>query len=419
MKKLFAFFALVILAINSIGQTAASVTDGNWYNPVTWDCLCIPTGGYDVTVNHNVVLDNDYALTGGSITIGATGIVRENSLSRYFLLTSGSFVNNGKFEVSHVALNGGMFLNNDSCVINNQFYCGAPVINTGVIGDVDSLLIMDKFINNTGAVVNANMLSVTDTLFNDGTLNVTYLSNFDNFVNNNDANFVNFFNAAAGKNSGNISFHDFANSGIYLNYGIMTGVADATNIGYLYIDTIGQLLVHNDFSNVDTTNHEAYIFLEGLLHVGNNFYNRDTIFGEKGNICVVHTSANYGTMQGNFDFCGLNSAGGHVDLNNGYISPAITYCTKSCAASAPSVQEKMVSLSVYPNPSNSVFNFEFDSQVENALFILTDITGRKLISESGINGTKFIIDGRNFPSGIYIYSFEASEKNYRGKLIIK
>jgi hypothetical protein len=278
---------------------------------------------------------------------------------------------------------------------------------------------MDKFINNTGAVVNAFMLSVNDTLFNDGTLNVTHLSNFNYFANNNDASFVNFFNDGYGKNSGNILFNDFSNRGIYLNYGIMHGSANATNMNYLYIDTLAQLIVQHDFSNLDSTGFTGYILQQGLLYVGDNFFNEDTITGTTGNICVGLASTNSGALMGTWDFCGLtNPPLGHVTLNTGYISPALTYCTKSCAASVSEVQAKIPSVVVYPNPSGSVVNFEFDSQIENAYFVVSDITGRIVSSENSISGSKYIFDGSALPAGLYVYRFDTADKSYRGKLLI-
>lgn len=405
-------------AVNTFCQTITSVADGNWYMPTTWSCTCIPLGTDTVIINHKVILDNDFLIAGGSVTIGVSGSLTENANNRYFAMNSGTFTNGGLFNVGRVAMNGGNFINNDSCIINSQFYSASKAINNSVITGVDSLLIAKKFVNNSSAILEADKLLNNDSLVNKGILTVTDLSNFLFFKNKHNAEFVNFYNAGFGQNEGDIIFNDFSNSGQYLNFGTMHGSANATNFNYLYIDTLGQLLVQHDFSNLDSAGSEAFILLQGLLHVADNFYNEDTITGTTGNICVGQLSTNNGAMMGSWDFCGLTSSGGHVTLNNGYISPAITYCTKSCAAPVAEIQEKSAVLSVYPNPSNSIVNFEFDIPQENAIFILSDITGRLVFTEQNIKGSKYMFEGSQLPSGIYIYNIEISNKSFRGKLLI-
>lgn len=55
-KKLFLFLVYVLVAFTTPlrAQTVASVVDGDWSNPTTWDCNCVPGFTSAVTVAHHV-----------------------------------------------------------------------------------------------------------------------------------------------------------------------------------------------------------------------------------------------------------------------------------------------------------------------------------------------------------------------------
>ncbi|MBX3044707.1 MAG: S8 family peptidase [Candidatus Kapabacteria bacterium] len=62
---------------------------------------------------------------------------------------------------------------------------------------------------------------------------------------------------------------------------------------------------------------------------------------------------------------------------------------------------------VYPNPAQSIINFEIDEIIENPVLNVYNINGQKVISNSGFqsfssgNSTHIILDVNNLPTGVY------------------
>lgn len=76
---------------------------------------------------------------------------------------------------------------------------------------------------------------------------------------------------------------------------------------------------------------------------------------------------------------------------------------------------------VYPNPSNDVFNFIFNShKTENILLTIYSITGNKIYSQpatckAGLNNVNW--DATSFPDGLYFYRLQIGNDVKTGKLI--
>lgn len=419
MKKYFLFLSLFLcLTSHAWSQTATSVANGNWYNPTTWNCTCIPTAAYTITINHNVVLDNDFALNGGSITIGPNGVLRESIAGRNLVMNAGTIDNNGKIKISRVGFYSGDFTNNDSCLIYSVFYSGAYVWNSGSISEVDSMFIQSYFYNDVPGTVDAFRVTVNDTLENDGIFNATDLLNLDVFYNNNSATFHNFYSDFLTENYNSITFTDFTNVGEFYNYGFMVGAADATNKGYYYNDTIGTFNVDNDFSNVDSTNHLAYFENEGSVYIHGNFYNRDTIEGYNGNFCVGQASTNAGILLGSFNFYDISN-GGPFNLNTGTISNGITYNVYPCTPGGTNLETPVSLLSVYPNPTNNDVNFEFREAPANAMICISDVLGNIVWKQSVLNSKLLTFSKGNLPSGLYIYQIQTESQHISGKIIVE
>ncbi len=419
MKKTILFLIPVLfIAFNSPGQTATSVANGNWYMPSTWDCMCIPTAAYTVNINHDVILDNDFGLSGGAINIGANGILRENVPGRYLVMNSGSITNNGKIKISRAGFYGGSFDNNDSCLIYSVFFSGAKVHNNGSITEVDSLFIQSDFYNENSGVVNAFRVTVNDSLENNGTLNVSELLNLNIFINNSTADFVNFYSTDYTRNNNLITFDDFSNSGTFDNYASMSGSDNVSNTGHFYNENAGWLWVGNDFSNVDSIHHLAYFNNEGYVYIGGNFYNRDTINGTTGRFCISQSSNNAGIMLGSFNFYDFTT-NGPPSLNTGSISNLITYNALSCDVGVGKNDNPESELVVYPNPAADYFCFEFSEAPSNANITLTDVLGSIIFSQQVTGKDKVIFNRDNTPSGLYIYHIVSGPKVFTGKIILQ
>lgn len=73
-----------------------SITDGDWSNPTTWDCNCVPTLFDDVTVTHTVDLDINGAAD--NLTVSATGTLRHPPSVGSELLVRGDFNLEGTYQ---------------------------------------------------------------------------------------------------------------------------------------------------------------------------------------------------------------------------------------------------------------------------------------------------------------------------------
>ena len=73
--------------------------------------------------------------------------------------------------------------------------------------------------------------------------------------------------------------------------------------------------------------------------------------------------------------------------------------------------ETTTKLTVYPNPSNSIFNIDIDANANIELF---DITGKKLISQKIVFGTTEL-DLSNYNTGIYL--LKVTNENNQSKTV--
>ncbi|MEI6124392.1 MAG: T9SS type A sorting domain-containing protein [Bacteroidota bacterium] len=421
MKKCLLVLSIVFcFAIRSNGQAITSVANGNWYNPTTWSCTCLPSPTDSIIVNHTVVLDNNFALNGGSITVGTNGVLKENTPGRYLVMNAGYIENKGKIKISRVGFFGGEFNNLDSCLFYSVFYSGAYVTNQGSISGIDSLFIDAYFFNDASGIVTASETTVNDTLYNIGQLNFIDMWNTGVFYNYNITRVYNLLSTNIGENDEELTYYNFSNTGEFENYGFMQGYIDASNFGYLLNDETATFVVENNFMNADTAAHLALLENEGEVYVGGNFYNLDTITGINGRICVKMASTNAGAMNGSFDFCDL-SGSGHPDLMVGAatISPDITFCTYPCVEGTTSPVDPGNALSVYPNPTTNQLFFEFSDNVSNTQIVVTDVLGNVVFNQSGIQGKLITFTKGNLPAGFYFYLIKSDKQQFAGKIILQ
>jgi hypothetical protein len=134
------------------GMPVQSINSGEWNEPNTWDCSCVPGTLHDVTIMHDIVLNLDASIAG--IVIDAAGSLawQDNEL----LQVAGDWVNNGIVDQSYgtVEFNG---LLDQNVVGVNEFY------NMSITGSHIVQVLSDTYV--------ANELSVQDgTLYPNGRL---------------------------------------------------------------------------------------------------------------------------------------------------------------------------------------------------------------------------------------------------------
>lgn len=126
MKRTLLLF--VFIPLLGMSQTKTTVANGDFYNPLIWDCTCLPASGDSLIINHAITMNTDIYYTAGRITINMNGSLIEDATDRAFWADgTGSIVNMGTF-TTHLFLmspsaqgsNMGTFANVDS--VWNQGY---------------------------------------------------------------------------------------------------------------------------------------------------------------------------------------------------------------------------------------------------------------------------------------------------------
>ncbi|MFH2144381.1 MAG: T9SS type A sorting domain-containing protein [Bacteroidota bacterium] len=418
MKKIILLSLIFVISTFFVSaQSYTSAANGNWTNPTTWSPPGIPVTFTDVTINHAVVLNTDFALNSGEIYIGSSGSLIEDISDRNFVIYGGEMTNNGIFTISNFWNDGGDFTNNGTSNIRmllNESY----LMNTGLIDQVDSLMNNDELYNYSGTI---NVMDFASVLYieNDGLIAGTNFFNDGGFDNYDEIDFENFTNADTAYNEGWIYFNNFTNIGYFDNYEIIEGSHDFTNVGEF--NNYSLFSIDNDFLNVDSTNHEAYFYTEGLVIVGNNWLNIDTIDGTNtGQFCIGNNTGNDGDMIGDFDFCDNTPPGSppYIDYNTGTIDVNIVYCITPCGTNINNISDNRL-LNIYPNPVTDHAFIELSSFDYPAIFELYDITGQ-MVESINIESNITLFQRNNLKSGLYFYSVKSEEKIIgKGKIVIQ
>lgn len=398
MKKLLLF---IILSTNSVllsAQTAASITNGNWTNPLTWNCTCVPISGYSVTINHSVTLNTSMVFNTGGITVNNVGsLMQDASLNRDIWINGGYFNNNGKSNFRYLLVSAGSITNPGSFTVS-AFTNSVSFNNTGAIR-MDSMYVAGNFTNSATAQITGDSLTTTLTFVNSGKVNVTWSTNRGNLINNN------FYGGYAHTNEGVV----FNNDSL-----ILTG--SLWNKAKFYNNSPGKVRLAKNFHNYTPGNTAAYVN-NGNVTVLDSWYNTDTVRGSaSGYFQVADTSANSGTMGGNFTFCDLTPPPSFpkVDFNSGPISLGIVFCV-----SGGILENELSTVNVFPNPSNGTLYLK-QSGKANFKISVTDVTG-KIIVEQKITSQSISEISLDQANGIYFLTVTDlhSGKSKTEKLVIQ
>lgn len=380
MKKLYLAFAMFFVMVNGFSQSATSIANGPWLSPFTWNCMCVPTPGYTVVINHQVTLNTSFQIPSGGITISPGASLLQDT-ARDIMISGGFFVNNGNVNFRYLLLQTGSLTNNDSLRLKS-FANYKKFINSGVVYKVDSFYNMG-YLHNSGTV-SVKKFQNSDTLINDGLFievdsfyNMSFLHNNDSIItptffttgklinngtiagvdsftnagilNNNLQAVIQadsmlnmgtltnagnmqhnaFVNMGTISNAGLMTFFDAFNLSQFNNTGAMTGAHSFLNLGRFNNAIGGNLSLGVNFLNADSIQHDASFFNNGIVVVDSNWFNADTVSGFFGSFVVSDSSGNSGLMLGSFDFCDLTppATAPYIDVNYGTISSQITWCS--------------------------------------------------------------------------------------------
>lgn len=380
MKLLFSLSILLIFISSLFSQTRTSIANGNWTMPTTWDCMCVPTPGNNVIINHTVTLTTNWGQSSGSITVNAGGSLIQDATPRAFGQAGGSFTNAGTVTLSKMGFNGGTVSNSGTLNANDSLYLAIDLINTG-------------------SVYSANLFN-SASLTNSGAMNGTNFFNNGTFINSTSINFINHFNNSLSYNNGILNFTDY------------------TNAGKFYNNTFGNITINGDCTNGDSLNHDAHWYNNGSTLIVNDFTNIDTLDAgiNTNRFCVGHNSVNSGKVIGILDFCCLPT--GTFGINTGTIAPTVVNCLNSGNCFSGIKENLKSEISIFPNPIKESFTINSNNTLIESIEII-DVLGKVVYSQKVNSSEEILILRNNIPSGLYIIKTNSADKSFTSKVLFE
>ncbi len=397
MKHFYLSFFVWLLVSSAVAQTRTTVANGNATNPLTWDCTCIPLPGQTIVVNHQLVLDNDFAYSSGSITVNAGASITGNSSVRGLAVNGGFFLNRGTVQVANLYHGAGSFTNEGVITIANYF----GVDNAAVAQNQGMLTVNDSLLINSGATLN-----------NSGTIQALVTANAGTFTStgNVDADYF-WTSGTVNYNSGTFAATNLYNAGVFHSHAPLSVANDLYNAE----DFMNHHDLHIGHSLYigDSTGGPAHFTNDGLVSVAQDLYNSRTLDGS-GRICVGQQTVNSGTISGTLDICDLT--GGSIDLNSGTIAGTVTFCAVSCAVSTDEIRADQQVL-VYPNPFTNRFEIRTE-KMQSYNLILVNATGQQVL-DTTFYADRLVLDASRLPEGVYFYrlTVESGRLVNTGRLI--
>jgi hypothetical protein len=391
MKKIITILSLLISVIG-ISQTATSISNGNWTNPLTWNCTCVPLPGYTVTIAHDVVLNTDFVLNTGGITINNSASLTHDATGRDLWLNGGNFTNNGNLEIRFMLNQAGTF-SNDGTITLRSISNSINFTNNGTFENIDSLF-------NTASIINNGNFINIDSITNNGT-----------FVNNGTCVFTDFTNNGVFNNENSLTFHEITNVNELTNSDSIIATKSMWNLGKITNNLGANVILNKSLLNENSLSGTALIINNGEFLIEDSFYNFDTIKGTTGKFSVQDSSVNYGYMKQTFDFCDHTpNPSPNIDYNFGTISPNVTYC------STASIDESILDqISIYPNPTTEVLTI-ISGNLKNCTFNLYSLENKLILSNLSAGETNI----SELAQGIYYLTIENYfEKSMQKIKIIK
>lgn len=186
-------FLTIIYQSFCFGQIITATNNGNYSNPSTWDCNCIPTDGDSVEINKIVTLDTDVHLTSLGIRVKSSGQLIQDATPRNIWLDGSSkLYNSGTVTIN--TLHVGPLASVDN---NFNLNCTDSIWNEGYIHSNLNVNTLDFNNDVTGYFENNAGVTISNNFYNSG-----YLDHSGNMLVEND-----FFNC---NNSGSSAITDFS-----------------------------------------------------------------------------------------------------------------------------------------------------------------------------------------------------------------
>ncbi|MBK9191228.1 MAG: T9SS type A sorting domain-containing protein [Crocinitomicaceae bacterium] len=353
-----------IFTVSSTGsaQWITSAQTGNFSDPATWSCNCVPATTDSVIIyDHTVYMDSDLLVEGGIFQIGVGPSVLVDANNEY-----------------EIKINGGYFINNGDVLAMKLNLDSGKIANSGNLM-IDTLISRDSISNTGFGQITANFL-----------FHMHSLNGNDIFI-----------------NEANIEVQqDFVNAGNFKNAAYVAVYNNFENCNYpgnkAVFENNFEVCIHGDFINCGP---------------GNSSAQGDSLTGDNGKFFLNGNSTNNGIITGNLTIYsggGINFQNGFIDDSDINYAPAVPSCYIGIAEDSP------MSMSIYPNPFQESFYIETNQNNLIYSVEIYTITGQLVYSMSNIFSSQFTIEDLNYlEQGLYTGKFVASSGVDQSFLLIK
>ncbi|MCB9179788.1 MAG: hypothetical protein H6590_10240, partial [Flavobacteriales bacterium] len=322
------------LVLQALGAQVivTSVGNGDWNDPATWDCGCVPSSGdTTVVVAHQVDLTQDIVLDIGQLVVQLSGSL--NGSGGGGLSLSGEFFNYGAIDVDHLQLGPNVITPdaaNFGVVHVGHRFVQARIgfVNLGMLTVPDTLISQAGWSNTPVGTVDAGVLTGPGRLINQGVLQ------------GNGHCAIPFLNDSLIMRSGPFTMSGFCESkgAILLDGAVdVVGTYVAPDTGYLQVT--GTLLVRMGASFLVGTNVDVSgdVQVDGtmqllsdtmLFTMGADLLVNGSLDG-LGYVCVSDSTVNHGLIGGSIDLCDITRTAAvapYLDLNDGTVDTTVTFC---------------------------------------------------------------------------------------------
>lgn len=372
--------AALLTAATTIAQPIISVADGDWNDPATWDCACVPEGIVSVTVAHVVTVTVPDSLLDGDLYIQGDGQLLGTSM-----VVGGIFFNFGQVTLQVLEIKPGILQ--------------PDAVNFGTLAAIRLGLQREAFIN-VGAITADSIRS--DVAWENaptGSVAAGWLSGPGQVYNRGSVTGSGGF-AARFRNDSTITWSGvFSTPFTSANRGSIAIVGDL-RIEALLLDS-GLILVEGDVrldGDLWMADDSAYLSIAGDLRING-------LLRGAGAVCVTDSTVNSGVITDSVDVCDkspTSTAPPFLDVDQGVVGPDVRWCTDArCQPVGIDGPDGLRTWSVWPVPSGGVL---WTGPVPRAVrqVELIDATGRRIRIHGTRSGEGLQLDLSELAPGPYL-----------------
>ncbi|HMQ74502.1 MAG TPA: hypothetical protein PKE21_05565 [Flavobacteriales bacterium] len=377
----FPIIAVVLLtAATTFAQPITSVADGDWNDPATWDCACVPDGIVSVTVAHMVTVTQPDSLLDGDLYIQSDGQLLGTSL-----VVGGIFFNFGQVTLQALEIKPGILQ--------------PDAVNFGTLAAIRLGLQREAF-TNLGAIT-ADSLR-TDVAWENapvGSVSAGWIAGQGQLDNRGSVTGSGEF-AARFRNDSTITW-----SGLFRTPYTSSNLGSLAVVGELRIESLlldsGLILVEGDVQldgDLWMADDSAYLSIAGDLRING-------LLRGAGAVCVTDSTVNTGMITDSVDVCDKSpttTAPPFLDVDQGVVGPDVRWCTDPrCQPVGIDGPDALRTWSVWPVPSRDVL---WTGPVPRAVrqVELIDATGRRIRIHATRSGDGLQLDLSALSPGPYL-----------------